>query len=375
MAKKFDSSMADPMAMPVDPVDPSLFDIPRYANWAAAVDQRFAEFMAKSEGIAVWQRVRVAEVFRDGCRDMRESLRWQLGGLTRSLSYLTDAPTYLEPWYGIGTTASAFGATYEWPEGQAPAVKPLYPTLQDTPDLAPSDWTEVPIMQHTIRMIEFFLDFSGGRLPLSWSDLQGPLNILGSLVDISSLFMAFYEAPERLRQMLDAVTGVLISFTRKQSQLIGRALVQPGHGFASSRAGTGIGLSVDNLVMVSPAMYAEFCSENDARVGSEFGGTGIHSCGNWARWIPAVKKIPNLLFVDGAFSPETDPAYNRCEDFRDAFGGTGVIVHARMVGDPEEVLPRVKRLWAPGMKLIVGTHVRDPRAQHRLYHEIHQLCA
>jgi hypothetical protein len=30
------------------------------------------------------------------------------------------------------------------------------------------------------------------------------------------------------------------------------------------------------------------------------------------------------------------------------------------VGDPEEVLARVKRLWQPGLKLIVGTHVQDP---------------
>jgi hypothetical protein len=167
----------------------------------------------------------------------------------------------------------------------------------------------------------------------------------------------------------------VISFTQKQSQVIGGALARPGHGFASSRAGSGIGLSVDNLIMVSPTMYAEFCSGYDAKIGAEFGGTAIHSCGNWARWIPAVKKNPNLLVVDGAFSPETDPAYNECEDFRDAFAGTGVIVHARMVGDPEDVLPRVKRLWTPGMKLIVGTHVQDPQAQHRLYHEIHHLCS
>lgn len=375
MAKKFDSSMADPMAMPVNQVEPSRFDISRYADWAAAADQRFAEFMAKREGIAVWQRVRVAEVFRDGCKDMQESLRWQLGALTCSLEYLTDAPTYLEPWYGIGITASAFGANYEWLEGQAPAVKPQYLTLRDAPDLVPRDWREVPIMQHAMEMIEYFLDFSGGRLPICWSDLQGPLNVLGNLVDTCSLYEAFYEAPEKLRQMLAAVTDVVISFTQKQSQAIGAALARPGHGFASSRAGTGIGLSVDNLIMVSPAMYAKFCSEYDGKIGGEFGGTAIHSCGNWARWIPAVKKNPNLLIVDGAFSPETDPAYNECEDFRDAFAGTGVIVHARMVGDPDEVLPRVKRLWAPGMKLIIGTHVQNPEAQHRLYHEIRQICS
>jgi hypothetical protein len=35
----------------------------------------------------------------------------------------------------------------------------------------------------------------------------------------------------------------------------------------------------------------------------------------------------------------------------------------------------VKRLWKPGIKLIVTTHVQDPQAQHQLYHDIHRLCA
>lgn len=78
--------------------------------------------------------------------------------------------------------------------------------------------------------------------------------------------------------------------------------------------------------------------------------------------------------VDGAFSPQTDPAYNHCEEFRDALAGTGVILHVRIVGDSEEVLARVKRLWKPGLKLIVTTHVQGPKAQHQLYHDIHRLC-
>jgi hypothetical protein len=126
--------------------------------------------------------------------------------------------------------------------------------------------------------------------------------------------------------------------------------------------------------MVSPAMFEEFCVDDSARVGAAFGGTAIHSCGNWGRWIEAVKKIPNLVMVDGAFSPQTDPAYNHCEDFRDALAGTGVILHVRIVGGADEVLARVHRLWKPGIKLIVGTHVQDAAEQHRLYHAIHELC-
>jgi hypothetical protein len=372
----FDLTQKDAMAMPVNPVAVADFDLARYEAFAAEADQRYAEFLRKPEGIAVWQRVRAGEVFRDGCRDMQQSLRWQLGGLARTLEYLTDAPTYLEPWYGIGTTAAAFGADYAWEPGQAPAVKSRYKTLSEVPAiLVPRGADEVPILRHTLATIEYFLEQTQARVPMSWCDIQAPLNVASGLIDTTRFLLALYDYPAECRTILAALTDELIRFTQEQSRLIGGALARPGHGFASSRTGSGIGLSTDHLIMVSPAMFGRFCVADSARIGDAFGGTAIHSCGNWGRWIETVKQIRNLSMVDGAFSPQTDPAYNHCEDFRDALANTGVILHVRIVGDPEEVLARVKRLWKPGIRLIVGTHVQDPAAQHRLYHAIHALCS
>jgi hypothetical protein len=58
--------------------------------------------------------------------------------------------------------------------------------------------------------------------------------------------------------------------------------------------------------MISPRMYESFCVPNDSRIGASFGGTAIHSCGDWARWLPTVKKFESLM-VGAAFSPQTDP--------------------------------------------------------------------
>ncbi len=127
--------------------------------------------------------------------------------------------------------------------------------------------------------------------------------------------------------------------------------------------------------MISPRAYRQFCVDNDARIGAAFGGTAIHSCGNWARWVEAVKANPKLITVDAAFTQATDPAFNSAAAFRDAFAGTGIIVHARMVGDPEEVVARARELWAPGMRLVVVTYEKDPAAQHRLYRDLHALAA
>ncbi len=371
----FDYTSEDAQAMPVTPVAPAHFEFSRFEAHAAEAEARYAAFMAAPEGIMVWQRVRVANVFRDGCRDMHASLRWQLGGLMRSMDYLTDAPTYLEPWYGIGVTAAAFGGEYVWPEGQSPAVLPLYRTVGEVPPLTPRPWQEAQITRHVMAMIDMFLEETGGRLPMSWSDLQNPLNVATELVDTSAFFTGFIEEPEKVRAILAALTDEVIRFTQEQTARIGSCLVRPGHGYASARCGTGLGLSSDNLVMISPRAYRQFCVDNDARIGAAFGGTAIHSCGNWARWVEAVKANPKLITVDAAFTQATDPAFNSAAAFRDAFAGTGIIVHARMVGDPEEVVARARELWAPGMRLVVVTYEKDPAAQHRLYRDLHALAA
>jgi hypothetical protein len=371
----FDYRSADAQAMPVEPLEPDAFDLERYADAALAAEARYAAFLARSEGIAVWQRVRPGAVFRDACRDMQMSLRLQLGALAASLAYATDAPAYLEPWYGIGTTASSFGGDYEWPEGQAPAVRPMYRALAEMPPPAPRPQDAVPILRYTLQTIEYFLEVTRGRVPLSWSDLQSPLNVATELVDTSAFFLGMVEQPERVAEMLSAIADELIRFTRYQTDLIGPALARPGHGFASARAGRGIGLSTDNLVMISPRLFERACVPVHQRIGEAFDGLGLHSCGNWARWLPAVRKIGSLLMVDAAFSPQTDPDPNEPEAFRDALAGTGIIVQARVVGDPDQVLDVARRLWAPGMRLIVVTYVQDPAAQRRLYAALHDLCA
>ena len=88
----------------------------------------------------------------------------------------------------------------------------------------------------------------------------------------------------------------------------------------------------------------------------------------------AVKQIPNLKLVDAAFSPQTDPSPNPPEAFAQAFADTGIVVNARIVGNCETVIDYVRRLWAPGMKLIVVTYCKTPQEQAEVYDNIHKIC-
>jgi len=47
------------------------------------------------------------------------------------MKYRADIPNFLEPWYGIGTIASAFGLDYIWYEGQAPTTRPPFNSIKE----------------------------------------------------------------------------------------------------------------------------------------------------------------------------------------------------------------------------------------------------
>jgi len=118
VSKKFDINRADTQATTVVPVKPEDFDFEEYAAYAGELDQRCKAFSNKESGVLVYRRMRVAECFSYGCKDMEWSLNAQLGALKASMDFKADVPNFLEPWYGIGTIASAYGGDYVWHKGQ-----------------------------------------------------------------------------------------------------------------------------------------------------------------------------------------------------------------------------------------------------------------
>ena len=373
MIKEFDYTVADSQGTAVEPVSPEKFDVQKYVDYEAALLEDNAEFWKSQAGVAVYRRFRVPQVYSYGCREMKQSLAWQLGALEKSMAYKADIANFLEPWYGIGTVASAFGATYKWEEGNAPAIAAPFTSVREVlgREIVPIE--ETGIGKHTLEMIEYFLEKTGGRIPISPTDTQAALNAASFLIETNSFYMEMFDHPDELKKLLSMITDLTIDFTKKQEDLIGDALVLPGHGFASSRKFTGLGMSSDVMVMISSEQYKEFEAPYLQKAGEAFGGAVFHSCGDWSNKISAVKSVPNLVMVDAAFSQETDPDSNPPEPFVAAFDGTGIIVNARIVGNAETVLEKVKRLWQPHMKLIVVTYCKTPGEQAMVYDEIHRI--
>ena len=370
----FDQTGIDVQATPAEPVPPEAFDFEAYADYEASLLERCRAFWEADSGVLVWRRMRTAEVFTWGCRDMKASLASQLGGLKKSMDYKADIPNFLVPWYGIGTVAGAFGADYIWKEKQAPAIRPKFGSVEEALNYTPLPVSKTHIGRHTIEMIDYFLDKTGGRVPMSLTDTQSPLNIACNVVEMSSFFMGMLDDPQTVKMLLNRLAELLVEFTHEQIGRIGDALVRPGHGYSSCRCFEGLGMSDDNALMISGGQYLAFAAPAVELAGKPFGGSGFHSCGNWSDKVEAIKKIAGLRMVDGAFSAATDPTPNPPERFAEAFANTGIVVNARIVGGPETIAGNVRKLWRPGMKLIVVTYCRQPQEQAEVYDRIYEIC-
>ncbi len=374
MKDEFNVNLADSQATAVTPVEAGKFDIEEYAAYAQALDETCKKFWESNSGVLVYRRMRVKEVFAEDCRDMKKSLEWQLGALRQSMKFKADIPNFLEPWYGLGTVASAYGFGYIWEKGLAPAVDGKFASTAELLDAPYKPVAETEIGRHTLEMVSYFLEQTKGRLPMSYCDVQSPLNTLSNIIDSNQFYMDFYLDADAMMKAMDRTADLLIDFTREQQKLIGDALVKPGHGFASSRSFSGLGMSDDTVTMLSPDLYMDMAVPAMKKAGDAFGGTVFHSCGTWSDKKTDIVSIPNIRMADGAFSKATDPGANETDGYADAFANTGVVLNARIVGTPDLVEEKVKSLWKPGMKLIVVTYCDTPAEQEAVYNRIHEIC-
>lgn len=375
MTDVFDASLADAQATRVLPISPGQFDVVRYQDYEATLLDRCRRFWQGDSGVLVYRRMRVAEVFAADSRSKERSLAWQLGALQASMSYKADVPNFLEPWHGLGTVASGFGFGYLWEPGQAPAVDGKFSSVLQLlqSDIRPV--ADTPIGRYTLEMTEYFLEQTRGLLPMSYCDVQSPLNTLSNVISSDQFYIDFYEHPDEMRRAFHIVSLMLSGFLCRQRDMIGSALASPGHGFASARTFSGLGMSDDSAIMMPPDVYADFCIPAMTQTGSAFGGTVFHSCGNWSDRREQIVSIPHLRMADGAFSLATDPGANDPAGFADTFADTGIVLNARIVGSPDLVEQKVRQLWRPGMKLIVVTYCDTPAEQAEVYDRIHGICS
>ena len=217
-------------------------------------------------------------------------------------------------------------------DSQAPAVNGKIGTTSEAARYNTIPTADTAVGKQTLKMIDYFLEMTKGKLPISFCDVQSPLNAAGNIIDINNFMMDFYMDPEAVTQLMNKIADLIIEFTNKQIDRLQDTLVYPGHGFASSRVFDGFGMSDDNIVMLSNDIYSSVVFPSFEKTGTPFECPVLHSCGNWGNKIETIKNIKGLKTVDAAFSAGTDPDPCTASEFSSGFANSGIVVNARIVG-------------------------------------------
>ena len=288
------------------------------------------------------------------CADRQLFIERNLWGMATSAQWASDGVfPHLQPWYGVGIYATAFGCHYIWQRGSAPQTRPLYTSAAEVRNITtpqPSDSRE---MQEVLQRIRWYRKVTHDRLPICLTDTQSPNDTASLILEASEFFAVSTLEPERLERLLNAVTDLIINFSEMQIKAIGLNLSLPGHQMICHPTWSGVSISDDNMAMLSPRSYEVAALPYNSRLAEHFGGIALHSCGSIAHNIPIQLHVPNLQQMECSscvIAKDSDPCPNNPESLRDGYRGTGVIVKVRMHKDEIGLLDR---LLAPDFKCAV----------------------
>jgi hypothetical protein len=128
-------------------------------------------------------------------------------------------------------------------------------------------------------------------------DLQGPFSI-AELLWGSQIYLAFYDHPELVHDLLDRLTTQIVRVYRS---LVGLTRDTLGDGYCFQHAVATRGYLLvrnDSMVNLSPEHYREFVLPYDARLSQELGGIGVHFCGRGTHQVDNLLQIPGLGCLD-----------------------------------------------------------------------------
>lgn len=257
------------------------------------------------------------DTVRERILDPAKYLDAQLQEAEALLERRGDYVPGLCPMLGVIGIPSAFGCEIVWWEDDLPAARPLIDGDPDQVfDLPQPSITDGELGRIT-EFTRYFLEHTGGRIPIRITDVQGPLDSTALIFGHNTFLMAMLTNPKAVHHLLQMVTDLTIEYVQAYRELIhsyGAEFV-PTINYPWMPDGLGMQVAHDECVMISAEMHDEFAVPYLNQISDAFNGVFIHSCGKWSHQIESLRKVHNLRGLEfGATEAPYGPML-------DAFGG------------------------------------------------------
>lgn len=330
--------------------------IEKYLQRKEERSKKLNEFFEGDRGFLVVQKP-PGKVW-ENCNEIKTMTHENLAAFAEHLEYeWTDDLPYLEPWFGVGVYANAFGCEYMWRNGESPATHYKYHKIEEVKGIEYPDWQKSEIMQMVLNGIDDLKEKSKGSLPICLTDTQSPFDTATLILDAAEFFTACYTDEEIVMDFMGKITDLIIEFSKIQAERIGNGLLsKPGHIMTSETFLRGISLSDDNLAVSSPTINEKIALPFNEKIAKVFGGLAVHSCGEWVHTMKLLSNYENIFMMDCAVSKGCDPNPNKPSEVKEAMKGSGIITKVRI--SEEDIEKVIDEIADPDLKLIL--HIKYP---------------
>lgn len=235
--------------------------------------------------------------------------------------YLPHIDTFL----GTPVIASAFGGNIQFFEDKDPWIEgPIIHHPRDIDRLKKPDPAKTGLTSRILEWIGYWKAQTKGLLPISVTDIQGPLSVAIDLMGASSFYLALYDEPKRVKALLGIITETLVEFLKLLYPLIEE---EDGlHEWTGLFFPKGCGrcrLSEDNLISLSPQMYMEFIHPYNEIIFREIGGGILHWCGDGSNNFQNALATKNLKGIHNSSMGDMDLIIRQIEQIQRINAETG----------------------------------------------------
>jgi hypothetical protein len=215
------------------------------------------------------------------------------------LHYTTgdDYPLGIRANYGTVILPSILGARWQLTENSMPWAHHLVgrdaiKRLIDSGNPSPRSGLGGECLDTASYYREVLAEYPGlaNAVRIYHPDLQGPFDV-AHLLWGPDIFLAFYDCPEMVHELLSLVTRTFITWLKQWKETVGEANDWTVHWNVWQRGG--VMLRDDTAVMLSTDQYREFIQPYDQQVLDIFGGC-IHFCGRGDQFAPVMIKSRHL---------------------------------------------------------------------------------
>lgn len=215
--------------------------------------------------------------------DKKLNLHVQLQSIESHLKNLDDVYIpHIDTFIGTPVIASVFGGKIKYFKDKEPWIEnKIIHDYKDIDRLKKPDPRKDGLTKKILEWIDYWKLMTGDRIPMSMTDMQGPLSVAIDLMGASSFYLGLYDDPKRVKKLLEIIAEVFIDFI---NAIYPKVAVEDGVNewtgiFIPSGRGK-CRLSEDNLVSISSEMYLEFLHPFNEMIFRETGGGILHWCGD-----------------------------------------------------------------------------------------------